>query len=194
MKTNMHKVTLIVNPHANSDANISDANINATLLRAATSTVNNATVVEKMGMADNNATATFTIHLTMVDEVQMQDINNTHRQVNKPTDVLTFPLFDAQEVTTIHQLIQSTVNASNTSNTSNTVNTSNTTIPLGDIIICTPVALRQSITLGHSVTKEVAFLLIHGTLHLLGFDHIQDCDSNVMLPLQSGILDSLQLP
>lgn len=174
------------NAHANGDNNAHvDANTVATLERAANKALNHHRVVDAIGVTASETTGlVFGIHLTLLSKTEMQTLNNTYRQINKPTDVLTFPLFDQQEVgTEIRQIAQL--------HHADTDNHATTPLPLGDIAICTAIAYQQSQNLGHSYTKELAFLLIHGTLHLLGFDHIHDHHSEIMLPLQNEILVSL---
>lgn len=62
---------------------------------------------------------------------------------------------------------------------------------LGDIVISIPQTRRQAKENGKSERKELAMLLVHGTLHLLGYDHIKPKDAKVMLPLQERILKKL---
>lgn len=62
---------------------------------------------------------------------------------------------------------------------------------LGEILICYPQAKRQAKQLGHSTRAELIFLLVHGLLHLSGFDHETPRDAKRMFPLQSRILVSL---
>lgn len=199
----MNRVVLQINQGNNGEnTQPSDAlsdNLRNTLALAANTTVNHPKVLAAMGFCGTDDAAgnvgdagnvgngnvgdgngvSFVVDLTLLDEPQMQHLNNTYRQINKPTDVLTFPLFDQQEVgSEIRQLTQLQHSAP---------------CPLGDIAICTPIAHKQSQDLCHSYDTEVAFLLIHGMLHLLGFDHIHDHHSNVMLPLQSEILSSLNI-
>lgn len=58
---------------------------------------------------------------------------------------------------------------------------------LGEVLICYPQAKRQAAERGHNAKQEVSDLLIHGILHVLGYDHIKDKDADVMLPLQKKI-------
>jgi len=79
--------------------------------------------------------------LLLVDDQTIQELNHTHRGINKPTDVLSFPI-EAYE----H-------------------------MPLGSIVISIDTARRKADELNHDVVDEVKLLLIHGLLHLLGYDH-----------------------
>ena len=60
---------------------------------------------------------------------------------------------------------------------------------LGDIFICIPQMKRQAEEFGHSEKRELAFLAVHGILHLLGYDHMNEEDEKVMFALQELILD-----
>jgi probable rRNA maturation factor len=62
---------------------------------------------------------------------------------------------------------------------------------IGEVLICYPQAKRQAAERGHTVRQEVLDLLIHGTLHILGFDHETPRDAKEMLPLQQRILTAL---
>lgn len=62
---------------------------------------------------------------------------------------------------------------------------------VGEILICYPQARRQARELGHSVRDEVVFLLVHGILHVFGFDHERATDAERMFPLQTRILTKL---
>lgn len=86
------------------------------------------------------------VELLLVDERSMQKINKDLRQIDKPTDVLSFP-FDSMGLEHI---------------------------PLGSIVICLPIAKKFASFYGHSLEEEVALLFIHGILHLKGFNHEAD--------------------
>ena len=64
-------------------------------------------------------------------------------------------------------------------------------VDIGDIVICKTVAKLQAKEYGHSYIREVCFLSLHGLLHLLGYDHIEEDDEKVMTQLQASILEDL---
>lgn len=64
---------------------------------------------------------------------------------------------------------------------------------LGEILLCYPQARRQAEELQHGVREELLFLLVHGLLHLHGFDHETPRDAHRMFPLQKRILDGLSI-
>ncbi len=100
-----------------------------------------------------------------VDNNKIKELNRIYRNIDRETDVITFRLADYEEV------IFNNVNI------------------LGDIYISLDKALSQSIEYNHSYLRELSFLLIHGFLHLLGYDHVNEEDEKVMFKLQEEILD-----
>ena len=107
------------------------------------------------------------IELT-VDEI-IHELNRDYRGVDRPTDVLSFPLSEGEELIGIPDG------------------------HLGDIMISVETAARQAEELGHSTEREILFLAIHGTLHILGYDHIDPEDEKIMLAKQRQILNSTEV-
>lgn len=103
-----------------------------------------------------------------VDLNNIHDINKEYRQIDRPTDVISFAYIDSSE---------------------------NKELPheLGDVFICVEKIIEQANEYGHSVTRECAFLVVHGILHLLGYDHIEKEDEEVMFSLQDKILEKLKI-
>jgi probable rRNA maturation factor len=102
--------------------------------------------------------------IRIVDEVEAQQLNETWRQRSYPTNVLSFPFESPPEIN----------------------------IPLlGDIVICAAVVKREAAEQQKSVESHWAHMIIHGCLHLLGYDHISDYDANIMENLEIDILHSL---
>ena len=94
----------------------------------------------------------FEVSVTFVDNEEIRTLNRAHRSKDAPTDVLSFPMFDfaAGEVP---------------------VYPKNESLPLGDVVLSLERARVQAAEIGHSTMREVVFLCIHSTLHLLGYDH-----------------------
>jgi probable rRNA maturation factor len=95
--------------------------------------------------------------LTFVDSDQMAALNAEHRGIDQPTDVLAFGADDGS--------------APRGSDEPRLV---------GDVVICPSVAAANAEAQGNSVGDEIALLVVHGTLHLLGYDHIDDVDADKM--------------
>ncbi|HIS04412.1 MAG TPA: rRNA maturation RNase YbeY [Candidatus Fimenecus stercoravium] len=91
------------------------------------------------------------ISVTFVDDEQIKELNKKHRDIDKPTDVLSFPLGE---------------------NGKYDVNPETGAKILGDIVISMETAVRQAEEYGHPLQREVAFLTVHSMLHLLGYDHV----------------------
>lgn len=106
------------------------------------------------------------LSVSMVDENKIQLINNEYRNIDKVTDVISFAMEDNQEF-----------------------NFPGQPRCLGDIFICVQRAKEQANDYEHSLKRELAFLFVHGILHLLGYDHIDENDEVIMMKLQNEILD-----
>jgi probable rRNA maturation factor len=91
------------------------------------------------------------VSVLLTSDERIQSLNREWRGVDAPTDVLSFALNEADEP--------------------DLVLTADMPITLGDIIISLPRAQEQATEYNHSIQRELAFLAVHGTLHLLGYDH-----------------------
>ncbi|MBO5231248.1 MAG: rRNA maturation RNase YbeY [Clostridia bacterium] len=91
------------------------------------------------------------VNVTFVDDEQIKELNTTYRNIEKSTDVLSFPLGENGLYDT---------------------NPENGAKMLGDIVISVDHAIKQAELYGHTLQREVAFLTVHSMLHLLGYDHI----------------------
>lgn len=103
-----------------------------------------------------------------VDKEEIHQINVTYRQIDRPTDVISFAYIDEDPSRNIPE-------------------------ELGDIFICTEKVFEQAAEYGHTPYRECAFLITHGILHLLGYDHIEKEDEQKMFSLQNQILDALKI-
>ena len=105
---------------------------------------------------------TVEVNYAFVSPRQIHQLNYKFRQVDRVTDVLSFPDGD--------------------------VNPETNRRFMGDVLICRSVAQKQAKALGHSLEREITFLQVHGTLHLFGYDHIDPDDEVKMLGLQRKIM------
>ena len=108
-------------------------------------------------------------NIILVDTLEIQRINKTYRNIDKPTDVISFALED-------------------NSNFKNPV-----ARMLGDIYICIPIAYEQAKTYEHSKIREICFLATHGILHLLGYDHMNKEEEEIMFNLQEELLSEYEI-
>ncbi len=116
----------------------------------------------RAALNDTDADGEVTIRL--VEPVEMQSLNRSYRDKDALTNVLSFPV--ESEIRTLHGL-------------------------LGDIVICPEVVDAEASSQHKTRDAHYAHLVIHGVLHLLGFDHIDDADANEMETLETRLLASL---
>jgi probable rRNA maturation factor len=116
-------------------------------------------------------TADSEVSVTFTDNEKIHVLNREYRDVDRPTDVLSFPLYEGEE---LGQAFGPVV--------------------LGDIVLSLEKAKAQAEEYGHSFEREVAFLTVHSTLHLLGYDHeTSEEDETDMFRRQNAIMDLMGL-
>lgn len=106
------------------------------------------------------------LSIALVDDDEMAHLNEQYRSVEGPTDVLSFGCDDPCPTP------------------------GDEPITLGDVVIAPAVAERQAADLGHSIEHELDVLLVHGVLHLLGYDHEADDDAGAMAAREAALLDA----
>ncbi|MGB4613552.1 MAG: rRNA maturation RNase YbeY [Erysipelotrichaceae bacterium] len=111
----------------------------------------------------------YDVSVILVRSKKIQEINFEFRNINNPTDVISFAMLDDEIVN---------VEESN---------------DLGDIYINVDSVISQAKEYGHSIRREFCFLFLHGLLHCLGYDHINEEDEKLMFSLQKEILDPVVL-
>ena len=123
------------------------------------------------------------VSLTLVDNNRIHDINKEFRDIDRPTDVLSFPMVEYDDAGEFAFL----------EDEDDCFNPETGELMLGDIIISLDKVEEQAIAYGHSFTREYAFLIAHSMLHLLGYDHMTDDDASIMEAKQRAILDNLNI-
>lgn len=108
------------------------------------------------------------ITVRLVDADESRTLNHEYRDKDKPTNVLSFP-------SELPDFLQDQLDI----------------LPLGDLVICVPVVTAEAIEQGKDLQAHWAHLTMHGTLHLLGFDHIDDADAEEMEALEVAALSRL---
>ncbi|MDX1807563.1 MAG: rRNA maturation RNase YbeY [Paenisporosarcina sp.] len=137
----------------------------------------NLQLIEKMlhhAAEDQGIEAGSELSVTFVNNEEIQQINNDYRGKNVPTDVISFAMEELGEGE-IAIIVPGAPRM------------------LGDIIISVERAKEQAADYGHSEERELGFLAIHGFLHLLGYDHMEDEDEKEMTEKQEAILQSFGL-
>lgn len=114
------------------------------------------------------------IGLTVVDDEEMARLNEQYRGVAESTDVLSFPLFTPEELNMLRNSPESFPERP---------------LLLGDVVVSAPTARRQAADYGHGLERELAYLFVHGVLHLLGHDHDDDDQTRRMRAAEETVLN-----
>ena len=124
-------------------------------------------VLHKLGQPDAE------VSLSFISDRRIQSLNRIYRGKNQPTDVLAFPLSHPKPVKAARKTGPSPP------------------LFLGDVVLSVPTAKRQARERGHSLRREMAWLIIHGILHLLGYDHMKANEARRMQRKERALLRSL---
>lgn len=124
------------------------------------------------------------VNLTMTDNDGIQAVNKEFRDMDKPTDVLSFPNCDFDTPGEFSQFRDEDVYF-------DCFNPENDCFVLGDIMISRDKMLAQAEEYGHGVTREFAFLIAHSVLHLIGYDHMEEEEAKHMEAKQNEYLNDL---
>jgi probable rRNA maturation factor len=114
------------------------------------------------------AESEYVVGLHLVGTATIRRLNAQHRRLDAVTDVLSFPLFEPDFVLPGGEPVN-----------------------LGDVVVCYPRAVLQAEEYGHSVEREVAYLVAHGVLHVLGYDHEVDHERERMRAKEEEALQPL---
>ncbi|MBQ3796307.1 MAG: rRNA maturation RNase YbeY [Butyrivibrio sp.] len=123
------------------------------------------------------------ISLTITDDEGIQEINKEFRNIDKPTDVLSFPTVEYEEAGDFSVIGGEQKNDLLNPDTGN--------ISFGDIVINEARVRLQASEYGHSEKREFAFLVAHSMLHLCGYDHMEEAEAKVMEEKQESVLNAL---
>ena len=121
------------------------------------------------------ATKNYEVSVLICDDKFIQTINKQYRKVDRPTDVLSFALFEDEDGD--EPLYFSKYDK----------------IILGDILISAERAKEQSKDFCHSFFREICYLLVHGILHLLGYNHEADSDKQIMRKIEEKVLIKMDI-
>lgn len=115
-----------------------------------------------------NCPSTTDVSITFVDNDRIHELNRDYRGIDRPTDVLSFECdnvpFEDESLSDVAEY------------------------ELGDIIIAVDVAEKQTQEYGTTLKEEISLLTVHGLLHLMGYDHIEDADAQIMESLEDDLL------
>ena len=119
------------------------------------------------------------INIYIVDNDSIAELNKQHRNIDAATDVLSFPLINAENGALMAE--------------SSDINPETGGLMLGEIVISAEKAVSQAEELGHSLEREFVFLVTHGVYHTLGFDHLTETESELMIRKQEAVLNEMNL-
>lgn len=120
------------------------------------------------------------VNVSIVSEEEIKELNRDNRQVDSVTDVLSFPMLEWQEPEKLLYDINDYDYDFDTK-----------CVFLGDIILCKQRIEEQAREYGHSLLRESVYLTLHGVLHLMGYDHIEENDKKIMRKKEEEILKIL---
>lgn len=116
-----------------------------------------------------DAPRSFSLGVLWTNDLEIQELNRDYRSKDQSTDVLSFPFWEGE---TLFE---------------------GAPVPLGDLVLSLETAARQASELHHSLEREIAFLTVHSTLHLLGFDHNTDAKRRAMFSWQDELVARLSV-
>ena len=130
-------------------------------------------VLEECFTVEEMENSNIYIDITLTNPENIKRLNNEYRNIDKETDVLSFPMFEKNEILEIKnvQFKES----------------------LGDIVISIERVKEQAIEYGHSFERELAYMVVHGFYHLMGEDHIDEKDKEIMRAKEENVLNRLKI-
>ena len=124
------------------------------------------------------------VNLTLTNNEGIHQINKEFREIDRPTDVLSFPMLNYETPGEFSFL---------DNEDSNDFNPDTGEAMLGDIVISVDKVYEQAESYGHSIEREYAFLITHSMLHLFGYDHMEEDEAKIMEEKQKDILQKMNI-
>lgn len=132
-------------------------------------------VIKQCFMTENLMDKNLYINIILTTPTEIRKYNKQYRNIDKETDVLSFPIFEKEEIEKIQK------------------NGNEVPEVLGDLIISMKQVARQAEEYGHSFERELAYMVVHGFYHLMGYDHIEEEDKKEMRLKEENILTILKI-
>lgn len=129
-------------------------------------------VIEQCFLEEKLSEKNLYINIVLTNPENIKKMNKQYRNIDKETDVLSFPMFEKGELENIKNLNQDV---------------------LGDIVISIERVRKQAIEYEHSFERELSYMAVHGFYHLMGYDHIKEDDKKEMRKKEENILESLKI-
>lgn len=130
-------------------------------------------VLEECFLVEEMENSKLYIDITLTNPENIRKLNNEYRNIDKETDVLSFPMFEKQEIDDIKNVEHEE--------------------SLGDIVISIERVKEQAVEYGHSFERELAYMVVHGFYHLMGEDHIEEADKEIMRAKEENVLNRLKI-
>lgn len=137
-------------------------------------------VVEKCFEIENLDENKVYVAITLTTPEEIREINKEFRKIDKETDVLSFPIFEKKDIDMLRK-------------NGEIVDEDMPQDVLGDIIISMKKVEEQAKEYGHSVERELAYMVVHGFYHLMGYDHMVEEDKKIMREKEEKVLESLDI-
>ena len=133
-------------------------------------------VIEKCFGVERLENLNLYISITLTTPSEIRTINNEFRNIDKETDVLSFPMFEKNEIDEMVKLGSNEIPET-----------------IGDIVISVDRIKEQAEEYGHSFERELAYMVVHGFYHLMGYDHMVEEDKVVMRAKEENVLNLLNI-
>ena len=134
------------------------------------------TVVKKCFEEEGLDNIKIYINIILTNPDEIKRINKEYRNIDKETDVLSFPMFQKEE---IEGLIKKKENI--------------VTDILGDVVISIPRVYEQAEEYNHSFERELSYMVVHGFYHLMGYDHMEEEEKKIMRQKEENVLQKLNI-
>ena len=129
-------------------------------------------VIKKCFEEENLLNKNLYVNIVLTTAEQIKNINKEHRGIDKETDVLSFPMFEVNEIENINPETEDF---------------------LGDVVISLEQIKKQAKEYGHTLERELAYMLVHSFYHLMGYDHMKEEDKKIMRAKEDIILEKLNI-
>ena len=129
-------------------------------------------VVKQCFTEENLINKNLYVNIVFTNPENIKKFNNQYRNINKETDVLSFPMFEKEEFYNRNEEIPDV---------------------LGDIVISIERVIEQAKEYNHSFERELSYMIVHGFYHLMGYDHIEENDKIIMREREENVLEKLNI-
>lgn len=128
-------------------------------------------------MKTEHLTGDYEVSLSVVSAEQIRELNANFRQIDRITDVLSFPMYEREELDEIEEKKEY----------------EDYEVNIGDIVLCYDRAVEQAKEYGHSLKREICYLVTHSIFHLLGYDHMEEEEKQMMRTREEQVLSHFHI-